>query len=1125
MRRFLGIKAKASKQPLATHDSSEPAPEPWQPPSAATVDAVARSDASTSTSGAAYAADTLPATQTYDRAGTSHPPWSTMTRASQHHQHHDSSLNAAPSSGRPLAPASSSPRDQSTGLFRRSSLASLQSNPSPPVPPKDRRTVRVSLGSVVAPAASTDKAQHQDQGPSRRGHPHSVIPGGPSADSGSGATANHAAPTSTSTSTSAPASASTIISTTTNNSRVSIANTLPVRSNSVASTNAPTPTLGQERTTSPLSISPSSITAHSHLSFASSNTRLGGASWGVGSAPATWSELANPDLVDNVSARERTRQEILWEVVASEERYVLELRSLVNLYVAPLLHPLLTTTTVPATKTATPSLSFLSSPSPIPTVVSPRPSSSSSTPYRHSASIHAESSSDLPIAARFSRSLHTVSRDHLPEPVTHDTDDASSLSTPRAGSRATQNSANASSAEEKVKNARLSLPDPAASYRGPSSQGIRGRVYSSFGAQSTSSLIGPDAGSSHKPGAVSTTNRNRFSTMSFKNAMASMRSVATPNHETADEAEEVGPAPSLPDALRNVLESVLEMLKGHEVLASSLKEQWAKAFPLVRGLAAIWSDQPWFLETYANYVLSLEEALAIIDGCIPSVHSINKDGPANSSNLGTLTAKFLRRTSSMPSPSTSATVPASASDPANLQRLKRKLMHLEEKATEAGESGLGLCLSKPLMRLGKLPLLMQALLFHTDPTTHEWEKTRAMAIEVDELVRSIEDEKIEEEERSRARDGIARIDGIQDKALMAPRRTRVLIEETIAPVDVEGGPSGGAVMKEKTLMISLGTKGSKGTLGRRKGTMPRGGEEWLVRFSDVTVRCAKVRETDLPFGCGFSKKNEGAKREKKLKKGKVRNLYRFVKVEKWETPEDAEKNLAAWLGRPSQTESATAAIEEAEDADDDAESRMSFRYDADDPRPVSPRVFRASSLPATGATTSGTVGARKVPRQSMTTQSVVAKQSPAIQKHGQRLRVASETLPRLTSPVSRQRWETPTAASQARATPVGSVSTRASSRSPNSTPTSGNARSGRGLTPPATSTKRANSAFATTSSRAGQAATTTSKKQSSNSTTNKVVPLSVSTTSINGLGEREQSTMALYGKYWEAADGEKRVEA
>ncbi|GAA5822220.1 hypothetical protein JCM10212_002495, partial [Sporobolomyces blumeae] len=37
-------------------------------------------------------------------------------------------------------------------------------------------------------------------------------------------------------------------------------------------------------------------------------------------APTTWSEMAHQELVVNLSARERTRQEILWEVVASEER-------------------------------------------------------------------------------------------------------------------------------------------------------------------------------------------------------------------------------------------------------------------------------------------------------------------------------------------------------------------------------------------------------------------------------------------------------------------------------------------------------------------------------------------------------------------------------------------------------------------------------------------------------------------------------------------------------------------------------------------------------------------------------------------------------------------------------------
>lgn len=50
-------------------------------------------------------------------------------------------------------------------------------------------------------------------------------------------------------------------------------------------------------------------------------------------------------------------------------------------------------------------------------------------------------------------------------------------------------------------------------------------------------------------------------------------------------------------------------------------------------------------------------------------------------------------------------------------------MDLEEKAAELGESGLAICLSKPLMRLGKLPLLMQNLLYHTDAAaSFEYEK-------------------------------------------------------------------------------------------------------------------------------------------------------------------------------------------------------------------------------------------------------------------------------------------------------------------------------------------------------------------------------------------------------------------
>jgi hypothetical protein len=37
-------------------------------------------------------------------------------------------------------------------------------------------------------------------------------------------------------------------------------------------------------------------------------------------SPASWSEAAEEDLVTNFGPRERTRQEVLWEIVASEER-------------------------------------------------------------------------------------------------------------------------------------------------------------------------------------------------------------------------------------------------------------------------------------------------------------------------------------------------------------------------------------------------------------------------------------------------------------------------------------------------------------------------------------------------------------------------------------------------------------------------------------------------------------------------------------------------------------------------------------------------------------------------------------------------------------------------------------
>ena len=101
-----------------------------------------------------------------------------------------------------------------------------------------------------------------------------------------------------------------------------------------------------------------------------------------------------------------------------------------------------------------------------------------------------------------------------------------------------------------------------------------------------------------------------------------------------------------------------------------------------------------------------------------------------------------------------------------------------------GECGLAICLSKPFQRLLKYPLLFQNLLYQlvfsfycplvniieqsfyfdsTDASTHEYESAQAMAISIDGIVRSIEDGKISEEERSKARDVWSRIDGINER--------------------------------------------------------------------------------------------------------------------------------------------------------------------------------------------------------------------------------------------------------------------------------------------------------------------------------------------------------------------------
>lgn len=52
---------------------------------------------------------------------------------------------------------------------------------------------------------------------------------------------------------------------------------------------------------------------------------------------------------------------------------------------------------------------------------------------------------------------------------------------------------------------------------------------------------------------------------------------------------------------------------------------------------------------------------------------------------------------------------------------------------------------------------------------------------------------------------------------------------------------------------------------------------WLVVFSDVTIRCQRTGVTDIPGGFSRDKEKQGKQGQTK-RKGRLRNLYRFIKV-------------------------------------------------------------------------------------------------------------------------------------------------------------------------------------------------------------------------------------------------------
>jgi hypothetical protein len=234
-------------------------------------------------------------------------------------------------------------------------------------------------------------------------------------------------------------------------------------------------------------------------------------------------------------------------------------------------------------------------------------------------------------------------------------------------------------------------------------------------------------------------------------------------------------------------------------------------------------------------------------------------------------------------------------------RVCQFLQKLELSAAEKGETGLAISLSKPFQRLLKYPLLFQNLLYHTDPSTFEYESTLQMVAEVETIVRSIEDEKIQKEERDRTRDIFARIEGLDKvRQLALPKPSRLLVEER--PILGAGAlepPGSGRGSKPPPTTPSPPANGKvKGKTSFKRlsdvlqgnGASAVGGKKdlWLVVFNDVVLRCQRTGTTSLPLTTTVNSRTTSmpelqgkakyATTGRRHSQAKPRNLYKYIRA-------------------------------------------------------------------------------------------------------------------------------------------------------------------------------------------------------------------------------------------------------
>ncbi|KAJ3858455.1 hypothetical protein EV359DRAFT_52179 [Lentinula novae-zelandiae] len=501
----------------------------------------------------------------------------------------------------------------------------------------------------------------------------------------------------------------------------------------------------------------------------------------------SWSQVTEDELVLNLGARERTRQEVLFEIIQSEERYVGELEKMREMFIDPLLHP-----------------------------YSGRRGGVGSFEVQGGGG---EGESSLPpIAARFMSPVGggDSSEDEDEEGVVDNT----WRTHPRSPYRGVVVAAAAAAPPI------IPFPSGARSHQSlpPASKLLNGVSTQSLGRQSF--VVEPQIS----------------------------RLPLVPPH-------------LLPPDLRICLEVIDSgVFEGHKRLAEALRKRYDDQYPLVRSLADVFVANSDIFSGYATYVLHLERALDQVDTALKSPLS---------------------------KPRSSHTIPV-------------LLRTLDLLASNLGHTSLAISLSKPFQRLLKYPLLFQNLLYHTDPSTVEYESTLQMVAEIEVMVRGIEDEKVEWEDREKTRDVLGRIEwgegntggGSAGKEWVGrPKPGRVLLHETVYVPTAPPPPS------SSLSPIPIQIKKSKSSFRRLSDALsPKAFSKkdlWVVHFNDVVLLCQRTGLTTVPIWSSTSNNTRsqtkekgwdwkgkdppggGAQGKRQLRTVTPRNLYRFIKVETW----------------------------------------------------------------------------------------------------------------------------------------------------------------------------------------------------------------------------------------------------